>query len=64
MAQVLFRNISLLDPRWDEARGGHEVLIEGETIREVSDKPIRASGARVVDGGGRTLMPGLIDCHV
>ncbi|TWT15461.1 amidohydrolase family protein [Reyranella sp. CPCC 100927] len=64
MSQVLFRNISLLDPRWNEPRGGYEVLVEGETIREVSDRPIRAPGARVVDGGGRTLLPGLIDCHV
>src|SRR5512146_1879767 len=64
MPQVLFRNAKLLDPRWDEARGGHEVLVEGEHIKEVSDKPIKAADARVVDCGGRTLMPGLIDCHV
>ncbi|HJQ55594.1 MAG TPA: amidohydrolase family protein [Vineibacter sp.] len=64
MSLVLIRNISLLDPRWNEARGGHEVLVEDATIREVSDKPIRAASASVVDGGGRTLMPGLIDCHV
>jgi imidazolonepropionase-like amidohydrolase len=64
MSQSLFRNFSLLDPRWDEPRGGYEVLVEGAHIKEVSDKPIKASGARVVEGGGRTLMPGLIDCHV
>jgi imidazolonepropionase-like amidohydrolase len=64
MTSTLFRNFSLLDPRWDAARGGYEVLIEGERIREVSDKPIKAAAAQVVDGGGRTLMPGLIDCHV
>jgi imidazolonepropionase-like amidohydrolase len=64
MPQVLFRNASLLDPRWDEARGGYEVLVEGERIKEVSDKPIKAASALVIDCGGRTLMPGLIDCHV
>jgi imidazolonepropionase-like amidohydrolase len=65
MSQILFRNFSLLDPRWDEARGGYEVLVEGEHIKEVSAKPIKARNARVVNGGGkRTLMPGLIDCHV
>ncbi|MBN9487926.1 MAG: amidohydrolase family protein [Alphaproteobacteria bacterium] len=64
MSQVLFRNANLLDPRWDEARDGHEVLVEGDRIKEVSDKPIKAANARVVDCGKRTLMPGLIDCHV
>jgi imidazolonepropionase-like amidohydrolase len=64
MAQILFRNMSLLDPRWEEARDGYEVLVEGETICEVSDRPIGAAQAQVVDCGKRTLMPGLIDCHV
>jgi imidazolonepropionase-like amidohydrolase len=64
MSQILFKNFSLLDPRWDEARGGYEVLVEGDLMKEVSDKPIKARDAHVVDGGKRTLMPGLIDCHV
>jgi imidazolonepropionase-like amidohydrolase len=65
MSQFLFRNFNLLDPRWDEARGGYEVLVEGDTIKEVSSKTIRAKDAQVIDGGGkRTLMPGLIDAHV
>src|SRR6185503_17339987 len=61
---LLFRNLRLLDPRFDEARGGYEVLIEGERIREVSDRPIAAAAAAVIDCGGRVLMPGLMDCHV
>ena len=64
MGQFLFRNLKLLDPRWNEARAGHEVLVEGDRIREVSTTPIKAASAAVVDCGGRTLMPGLIDCHV
>ena len=64
MSQLLFRNANLLDPRWNEPRGGYEVLVEGELIKEVSAKPIKAANARVVDCGKRTLMPGLIDCHV
>src|SRR5262245_29163473 len=63
-AMFLFRNLKLLDPRWDEARGGYEVLVEGDKIREAADRPIKAGNARVIDCGGRTLMPGLIDCHV
>ncbi|MBS0243222.1 MAG: amidohydrolase family protein [Proteobacteria bacterium] len=64
MGQILLRNLDLLDPEKDDLLGGHEVLIEGEIIKEVSDKPIRADGADVIDCGRRTLMPGLIDAHV
>lgn len=61
---LILRNLRLLDPRNDETRGGYEILIEGDRFREVSDKPIKAKGASVVDCGGRVVMPGLIDCHV
>jgi imidazolonepropionase-like amidohydrolase len=64
MPQMLFKNARLLDPRWDEAREGYEVLVEGELIKEVSSSPVAAPNAHVVDCGKRTLMPGLIDCHV
>src|SRR5512141_1100407 len=64
MAQFLFRNFQLLEPEAGELRGGFELLAEDEMVREVSDKPIKAQGADVIDCGGRTLMPGLIDSHV
>jgi imidazolonepropionase-like amidohydrolase len=64
MSQILFKNMSLLDPRWDEARSGYQVLVEDEHIKEVSTAPINAANARIVDCGRRTLMPGLIDSHV
>jgi imidazolonepropionase-like amidohydrolase len=61
---ILFRNFRMLDPEREELADGYEIVVEGETIREVSDRPIRMPGATAVDCGGRTLMPGLIDCHV
>ena len=64
MAQILFKNARLLDPRADAVEGGISVLVDGDTIREVSAKPIKAAKAGVIDCKGRTLMPGLIDCHV
>jgi len=64
MAQTLFTNAALLDPRTEATEGGVSVLVEGDTIREVSAKPIKAANAAVIDCQGRTLMPGLIDCHV
>ena len=63
MAQTLFRNFRMLDPEREEIAGGCELLVEGETIREVSERPIRTRDAVTIDCGGRTLMPGLIDCH-
>ena len=45
----LFKNLNLLDPNWKEARGGYEVLVEGDTIKEVSAKPIKAAKATVVE---------------
>jgi len=64
MSAVLFKNANLLDPLQSELLEGHHVLVEEGVIKEVSDKPISASSARVIDAAGRTLMPGLIDLHV
>ena len=64
MAQTLFKNFEMLDPERDDIVGGHELLVEGDKIREVSARPIKAPDAAVVDCGGKTLMPGLIDSHV
>jgi imidazolonepropionase-like amidohydrolase len=64
MTGLLFRNFKMLEPEVGELQGGFELLVEGGTIRESSDRPIKAKDADVVDCGGRTLMPGLIDSHV
>ena len=37
------------------------VLVEGNLIKSISTDPIASDGAIVIDGGGRTLMPGLAD---
>ena len=62
--QLLFRNFELLEPSFGELRGGYQLLIEGDTVRELSAAPIKAPEASMIDCGGRTLMPGLIDSHV
>jgi imidazolonepropionase-like amidohydrolase len=38
--------------------------VEGERIREISERSITAPQALVIDCQGKTLMPGLIDAHV
>lgn len=64
MASYLFTGGRFLDPRRDELIEGLEVLVEGNLVKEVSDRPITASGAQRIDVGSRTLMPGLIDAHI
>ncbi len=63
MTSYLFTGGRVLDPERAGLIDGLHVLVEDGTIREVSDRPIR-SNAETVDLGGKTLMPGLIDCHV
>ena len=60
----LFTNASLLDPRAGRVIENMQVLTEGDRIKEVSSKPIKAAKADKIDCGRRVLMPGLIDCHV
>ena len=64
MGQVLFERCSLLDTKGGSLLPDHHVLVEGDRIVEVSDRPISARDALALDVGGRTLMPGLIDAHV
>jgi len=39
------------------------VLVEGGLIRSIGANIARPAGAEVVDGAGKTLLPGLIDAH-
>jgi len=62
--QVLFTNVNLYDGVTPELVSGANVLVEGNLIKAVSADPIEAEDATVIDGGGRTLTPGLMDTHV
>lgn len=53
----------MFDGTSDHLRDGLEIHVEGTRIKEVAEKPLRVAGATVIDLGGRTLMPGLIDAH-
>jgi imidazolonepropionase-like amidohydrolase len=61
---LLFRNAAVLDPAAGELRPGYDVLLDGERIAEVSERPIASSAAERIELRGATLMPGLIDAHV
>lgn len=64
--QILLENVKLLDYNSQSLTDIKHVLIEGNTIRSISAKPIITTGAEIVkiDAKGKTLMPGLIDVHV
>ena len=64
MAAIIFANCAVLDGTRKERREDHHVLVEGDRIREVADRPITSVDAEVIDLQGHTLMPGLIDAHV
>lgn len=54
----------LLDVRAGAVITPGEVLVEGEHIRAVGTSVDHPQGARVIDLGDVTLMPGMIDAHV
>ena len=64
MTQTLFTNITIFDGSGKEPYRG-EVLVQGNRIKTLAKgkKRIERNGAEVVDGGGATLMPGLINGH-
>lgn len=63
--QVLFKNVNIFDGISDKLVMGTSVLVEDNLIKKIG-KGVKATSTDVtmVDGGGRTLMPGLIDSHV
>ena len=65
MSSTYIANVTLFDGRTVRSKQG--VLIDGDRIAWVgahSRAPRRVRGTTGVDGAGRTLSPGLIDCHV
>ena len=64
MSGIIFENCTLLDVAQGQMLPGRSIIVEGERIREVSDRPIRRADAQRIDIHGRTLMPGLCDAHV
>jgi len=61
---IVFTNFLLFDGHSGPLRGGLRLLIEGDRIRAVAAGDAGApDGARILDCGGRTVMPGLIDAH-
>ncbi|MEY9620774.1 imidazolonepropionase-like amidohydrolase [Bradyrhizobium ottawaense] len=59
---VLFRNVRIFDGKSAALSAASNVLVRNGKIEKISTADIAAAG-QVIDGGGRVLMPGLIDAH-
>ncbi|MVO17601.1 metal-dependent hydrolase family protein [Parasedimentitalea huanghaiensis] len=62
-AQTLFTNVNIFDGTSKTLMKNASVLIEGNLIKTISTSEISAADATIIDGGGRTLMPGLVEAH-
>jgi imidazolonepropionase-like amidohydrolase len=64
MTEVLFRNLQIIDGSGAAPFRG-EALVSGNRIKALAREPnaLSAPGAEEIDGGGATLMPGLVEAH-
>jgi imidazolonepropionase-like amidohydrolase len=60
---VLFRNVRIFDGVSARLTGVQDVLIRGSHIERIAPALAAEPNAQIIDGGGRVLMPGLIDAH-
>ena len=63
---TVFSNVRIFDGKADRLSAPSHVLVRGNIIEKISTTPIptdRRADTVLIDGGGRTLMPGLIDMH-
>lgn len=63
---TLFNNVRVFDSKSAALTPPVNVLVRGSKIEKISATPIatdRRADTVLIDGGGKTLMPGLIDAH-
>jgi hypothetical protein len=61
VATTSFQNVRIFDGRGAGLSAPSHVLVEGNVIERISTAPIavdRSADTSIIDGGGRTLMPG------
>lgn len=60
---TLFKNVKVFDGKSDKLTATTSVLVVGNKIERIGGDIAPSEKATVIDAGGRTLMPGLIDAH-
>lgn len=61
---TVFTNANILDVIGETTIKGGSVLVEDDIIKEVGTDIAVPEGAKVVDLGGKTMLPGIFNCHV
>ncbi|MDG0980167.1 MAG: amidohydrolase family protein [Halieaceae bacterium] len=62
-AVTLITDVNVFDGVNERLIEHANVVVTGNIITAVSRESLAVEGGRIIDGGGRTLMPGLIDMH-
>lgn len=60
---LLFRNVNIFDGSNGKLIEDRGVLVEGRLIKALVGAAETVADAEIIDCGGRTLMPGMIDAH-
>lgn len=60
---TLIRNVAIWDGQSDRLLTAQDVLISDNLIKSIAANIEVDESAEVIDGGGRVLMPGIIDAH-
>jgi len=61
---LLFRDVRVWDALADFPQEGKSVIVRNGRIGTISATPPADFTGRVIEGAGKTLIPGLIDAHV
>ena len=61
--RILFENVQILDGSGKDPYRGR-VLVEGNRIHKIATHGQSIKADNIIDGDGRTLMPGLCDAHL
>ena len=64
-ATLVIKNVTLVDSRTGVNKPGVTIVVAGDRIVSIGARPDSLpSDARVLDGTGKWVIPGLVDAHV